>query len=312
MLKDNSTFSLFEGMLKNNLNYIYKGFFTSAITDNIILFTETNLNKSGENSKVKKRIFTILVEGLQNITRHQDLNADIENEGLFLMQNVKGKYYITTGNTIDNQNILKLKTQINKINSLDEEELKDYYKEVLNDNVISSKGGAGLGLIEMARKSDNQLIFDFVKINESTSYFYLTTEIKQKDKEASIQKSAEFLIKSSSYSSSVHCAYYSNIQLMLHILLNDLKLTETEIETKSKQGSKDEGGFHNWLKTIITRELSTRDFMLVRDFNNFFGQLKSLRIKADYKNMLILEPKAKNGLDLSKSITKLLEEKFTV
>lgn len=133
---------------------------------------------------------------------------------------------------------------------------------------------------------------------------------KKKSKEN--QKSAKMLIQNTNYSSSVHCAYYSNIQLMLHILLNDLKLSESDIETKSKQGSIDEGGFHNWLKAAITRELFARDFMLVRDFNNFFGQLKSLRIKADYKNLLILESKAKNGLDLSSRITKLLEEKFTV
>ncbi|MDD3723157.1 MAG: hypothetical protein PHW92_11870 [Lutibacter sp.] len=133
---------------------------------------------------------------------------------------------------------------------------------------------------------------------------------KEKSKEN--QKSANLLIKNSIYSSSVHCAYYSNIQLMLHILLTDFKLSETEIDTKSKEGSIEEGGFHNWLKTAITRELMTRDFMLVRDFNNFFGQLKSLRIRADYKNLLILESKAKNGLNLSKSIIELLEEKFAV
>ena len=136
------------------------------------------------------------------------------------------------------------------------------------------------------------------------------SEWKKKSKEN--QKSAKLLIQNSNFSSSVHCAYYSNIQLMLHILLHDIKLSETEIEAESKQGSLDEGGFHNWLKAAITRELLDRDFMLVRDFNNFFGQLKSLRIKADYKNLLILEQKAKNGLDLSRNITKLLEEKFTV
>lgn len=125
-------------------------------------------------------------------------------------------------------------------------------------------------------------------------------------------KSAELLIKNFNYSSSVHCSYYSNIQLMLHILLIDFRKTETEIDTQSRQGSIDEGGYHNWLKNTITRELFTRNFQLVSDFNNFFGQLKGLRIRADYKNTEIIEQRAKNGLDLSNSIIEILTEEFKI
>lgn len=181
MLRNNSTFTLFKGMLKDNLNYIYRGVFTQNITDNILLFTETNLNKTGESNKIKKRIFTIMVEGLQNITRHQEVSEEdtINEESLFLMQDIDNHYYITTGNPIYKESIPKLTKQIKKINSLNKDELKAYYKQVLNDNVISNKGGAGLGLIEIARKSGNKLIYDFVDLNKNYSYFYLTTEVKQ-------------------------------------------------------------------------------------------------------------------------------------
>ncbi|MBE7661510.1 hypothetical protein [Tenacibaculum finnmarkense] len=133
-----------------------------------------------------------------------------------------------------------------------------------------------------------------------------------KEKSTQNQKSAGTLINNKLYSPSIHCSYYSNIQLMLHILLNDFEKSEARIDAESQQGSIDEKGFHNWLKNIITRELFGRDFMSVRDFNNFFGQLKSLRIKSDYKNMLIIESRAKNGLDLSKKIISILEDKFEV
>lgn len=181
-LKNSFAFKLFKGMLKDNLNYIYRGRFTQNITDSILTLTESNLDKVGESSKIKKRVFTIMVEGLQNITRHQDVDdkETLSNEeGLFLMQDKNSRYYITTGNPIFKKNIGKLTEQINKINSLDADALKLYYKEVLNDNVISDKGGAGLGLIEMARKSGNKLVYDFVDLSENYSYFYLNTEISQ-------------------------------------------------------------------------------------------------------------------------------------
>jgi len=51
---------------------------------------------------------------------------------------------------------------------------------------ISNKGGAGLGLIDMARKSGNKLLYAFEKVDEKFSYFYLHTEIPSKGAERSI------------------------------------------------------------------------------------------------------------------------------
>lgn len=176
-------FDLFSGMQKDNLDYIYRGLFTQNITDNIISLAEFNLNTSGESSKIRKRVFSIMVEGLQNITRHQDeeLTELTQKSGIFVIQKQENNYYVTTGNVIVNNGVVPLTKQLNKINSLEKEDLKSYYKEVLNDNIISNKGGAGLGLIEMARKSGNKLGFDFQNIDETFSYFYLHTKVSGDD-----------------------------------------------------------------------------------------------------------------------------------
>ncbi len=182
---DNSfAFDLFEDMQQNNLNYIYRGVFTQSITDNILLLTEACMNSAGEDSKIIKRVFTILVEGLQNVTRHQGIDGEETSpnqSGIFIIQNQGDKYYITTGNPIQKENIPTLIKQLDKINSLAPDELKAFYKEVLNNNIISNKGGAGLGLIEMARKSGNKLDFDFSDINDRYSYFYMGTTVLLND-----------------------------------------------------------------------------------------------------------------------------------
>lgn len=178
-------FDLFQGMQRDNLNYIYRGLFTQNITDNIISLAEINLDKAGESSKIKKRVFSIMVEGLQNITRHQDENLGEEHKrtGIFVIQKQANNYYVTTGNMVIKNAIDSLTNQLTKINSLEKDELKLYYKKVLNDNIISSKGGAGLGLIEMARKSGNKLAYDFKDINTEFSYFYLHTKVSGEDTE---------------------------------------------------------------------------------------------------------------------------------
>jgi hypothetical protein len=170
-------FILFKAMQKDNLSYIYRGRFTQNITDHILFLAEDNLEKEEQSSKIKKRVYSIMVECLQNITRHQDDTRDnsVENMGLFVIQKKDEKYFITTGNLVEKKNIENITVLIDKINSLEKDELKNYYKEVLDAGSLSHKGGAGLGLIDMARKSGNKLSYVFKDISDEFSYFYLHT-----------------------------------------------------------------------------------------------------------------------------------------
>ncbi|MBN1251958.1 MAG: SiaB family protein kinase [Bacteroidales bacterium] len=172
-------FKLFKAMQKDNLNYIYRGTFTANITDNILALAESNLVKKDDPRAIKRKVYNVMVEGLQNITKHQaDIDLELEeNYGVFVLKKENNNYFITTGNLIENENIDQLTFQIEQVNSLSKDELKEYHKKILIDGKISNKGGAGLGLIDMARKSGNKLLYGFEKYNNSYSYFYLHTEI---------------------------------------------------------------------------------------------------------------------------------------
>ena len=175
-------YKLFKAMQKNNLNYIYRGAFSSNITDNILSLAETNLVKKDDPRMLRRKVYNVMVEGLQNITKHQaNLNVDNKkNYGVFVLKKEHDKYFITTGNLIKNSEIDNLSKQIDQVNSLDKEGLTAYHREVLLHGKISDKGGAGLGLIDMARKSGNKLLYAFENLDQQYSYFYLHTEIPSK------------------------------------------------------------------------------------------------------------------------------------
>ncbi len=175
-------YKLFKAMQKNNLNYIYRGGFTENITDNILSLAETNLVKKDDPRTLRRKVYNVMVEGLQNITKHQaDINVqDEKNYGVFVLKKEHDKYFITTGNLIANDQIESLSKQIDQVNSLDKEGLTAYHRQVLLHGKISEKGGAGLGLIDMARKSGNKLLYAFEKLDDQYSYFYLHTEIPSK------------------------------------------------------------------------------------------------------------------------------------
>ncbi len=171
-------YQLFQDIQQGTLEYCYRGVFNRSITESILSLAETNLKKEQNFSSVKRRVYFIMVEGLQNITRHQELNPENEETvGIFLIQMRDGHFFITTGNVVDNEKVPDLQEKLEMVNSLDSASLKKYYLEVLENGELSKKGGAGLGLIEMCRKSGNKLYYSFRKINEKISYFYFNTKV---------------------------------------------------------------------------------------------------------------------------------------
>ncbi len=178
-----AAYDLFKRIGETDFEYVYRGYFNHNITKKILVLADKSIAKVAGDTQatLQKRIYYIMVEGLQNITHHQDEIANDRNfdkyPGLFAIQKSGEKYFITTGNIIANDKVDDLKSRLDVINSLDREELKKYHREILTGGTISDKGGAGLGLIEMSRKSGSKLHYKFEKLDDEYTYFYLQTQL---------------------------------------------------------------------------------------------------------------------------------------
>lgn len=169
---DASIAELFSVLNKYQLSYAYNGNFTDDLTGRILSLAETNMEVESESSKTRKKVYFIMVESLQNITRHQGSPDERLMDGFFSIHKYHNGYLITSGNIVENNDIADLTQKLNTVNSMDQDKLKEYSKEILKSGGFSNKGGAGLGLIEMVRKSGNKLEFDFKKLDDKYSYFY--------------------------------------------------------------------------------------------------------------------------------------------
>jgi len=178
-----AAYDLFKRIGETDFEYVYRGYFNHNITKKILVLADKSIAKvTGDAQAIlQKRIYYIMVEGLQNITHHQDEIANDRDfdkyPGLFAIQKSGEKYFITTGNIIANDKVDDLKSRLDVINSLGREELKKYHREILAGGTISDKGGAGLGLIEMSRKSGSKLHYKFEKLDDEYTYFYLQTQL---------------------------------------------------------------------------------------------------------------------------------------
>ena len=182
-MSNSSVFDLLHKMDADNIVLAYQG----EINENLLAAVYSMVNRHLEEKKVsldrKKKLFYILIECLQNVFHHQVIipkelsEINVSMTGFVIKTTEKNSFSIITGNYLLNTEIDNLKKKIDEVNALSPEELRTYYQQTLAGNEFSEKGGAGLGIIEMARKSGNKLSYEFTSVNDKYSFFCLAITI---------------------------------------------------------------------------------------------------------------------------------------
>lgn len=161
----------------DHLSLFYRGDFADDITIRLIDLSESHFKKGKEQMSLKKKVSFLMAECFQNVIRYGEaLTSDHylqEQTAYFMTRDYDNKFYIASGNLIEQSKIRFLQDRIANINMQSQEELKEMYMKVLGGEAFTTKGGAGLGMIEMARKSGRKLQTEFEQINDMMAYFYI-------------------------------------------------------------------------------------------------------------------------------------------
>ncbi len=160
--------------------------YRGEITQKIILQTLSDLEKTmdslGEKLKITRKAFNIITECLQNILRYGEKVEDAETDPIFIFDQQETRYVIASGNLLDKARQPKLQDRLDELNAMDWYAVQEAYKEVIKYNLRDrdktqetdkSRNSAGLGFIEMMRKSEQRFVFSFSDWNENTTYFLL-------------------------------------------------------------------------------------------------------------------------------------------
>jgi hypothetical protein len=96
---------------------------------------------------------------------------------MLLVKKENSTYKVTTGNFMPTKKVGAMKAMIDKINGMNKEQLKTYYKEVLCLEEPSLSGFTDLAMIDLARKSSNKVTYQFKWENEHITFFTLESQI---------------------------------------------------------------------------------------------------------------------------------------
>ena len=159
--------------------YSYLGTISQKGLDSILSTVESTLSRETIPNLAKKKIFNILVEGLQNIFfYHKKVKALVSLKEAFVLVNQNsGHCNIAIGNYMFKEDVEGVKSRIETVNKLDRDELRDLYRGVLDVGGKSEVGGAGLGFIDMAKRSSSQLISNFYPVDNKFVLFTLELKV---------------------------------------------------------------------------------------------------------------------------------------
>ncbi len=180
-IRGNNTFNIdswFEKTKEGNILVSYKGDITSDIITALVEKSENIFIENPEISHLKKISFHIVVECLQNLFHHGlSFEEGKPKFGTYLLLFSENTLKIVTGNFIPPEKVQLISDRINQINSMSKDELKTLYKLILNNDEFSEKGGGGLGLIDIARKTGSKLIYEFLPVDEKVLFYILKINI---------------------------------------------------------------------------------------------------------------------------------------
>ncbi len=166
--------NLYNFMDERNILVAFTGHFNHSMATALLKLGKSKINDSGAGLGVNKKIYNILVESIENVSKHS--SQEIKKASMLLLAKSDTHYKIITANPILNSKISELTEKLDLISGLEIAGLKKLYRNQLLAE-RTNENNAGLGIIDIAIKSDSKIKYDFKSLTESSSLYIFQVEI---------------------------------------------------------------------------------------------------------------------------------------
>lgn len=159
-------------MADEDILLAYRDVITEETVQWLLELTELRLTMHGSGKKIRKRVFNIMVECLQNIVKHAD-HSNGNMASILLVSREEDAFCVRSGNMVLNEDVAEFEKRMESVNALAHSELRVAYNDQLEDSDFSEKGGAGLGLLDMYRRSGNPISYFIRPMDDVRSFLSL-------------------------------------------------------------------------------------------------------------------------------------------
>jgi hypothetical protein len=157
--------------------FAHFGNFNQNKVDQIIKITESSLTDAGDRRQGIKRLLNVLIENLQNISLHSAVDKSARMFAYCTIVREENAYRLLSGNLVLSDDIEIIESRMNDLISLDKTALRKLYIETLCNEDFNYKGGAGLGLLTIAKRAADGIRYKVQRIGEDFGYFQMDFRI---------------------------------------------------------------------------------------------------------------------------------------
>lgn len=173
--------SLYASFGDDLLSIIYSGSFPDDLSARLIQLAEEAVGDEDGRRTERTRLAFIMVEAYQNIIRHRaplpEALAKGDGRSMFMLRSGSQLHTVTAIDPVRIRETGKLRELLAAVEGKDRAQLKEMFLGALEHGRISERGGAGLGIIEMARRSGNRLLHSMQPIDPDHARFTLVAAL---------------------------------------------------------------------------------------------------------------------------------------
>lgn len=181
----NRIHDLYDELERERVMLSFNGALTPELVTALLGAVERKMGSLEPDPRTRKRVFNVVMECLQNLYHHNaeltlasdEPGSQSEPHGVVMIVHAEQGYSVLTGNFMAGAEVERLKTHLDRINSLQVEELREFYRATLADGKYGRNGGGGLGMIDIARKSGGKLEYGFVPYDKDNAFFSLNVNV---------------------------------------------------------------------------------------------------------------------------------------
>jgi hypothetical protein len=168
-------------MVRNKLIVAYSGYVTEQVLVAIGGALKQALAADDADFDTVRRVFSVFVEQVQNIIRYSAERHSITKDsgsqpselsyGIVAIGSSDSMFFVSCGNLVLNEDVPNLQKILDEVQKLNKTELRALYREKIRSQPPPESKGAGLGLIEVARRASRPVTYAFKKMDETHTFF---------------------------------------------------------------------------------------------------------------------------------------------
>lgn len=159
----------------------YHGTLDISVLNSLLNKLKNNKEYKMLNKTTSKRVYSLVVECLENICKHSDPDL-LRKPGLASFVTVRSQndnLVISAGNPITGSARVNIENRIIQVNNSDESSLRKSYENIINGDLSGNDKCAGLGFIQMALLTGNKINWSFNPLSNGYLLFEIQLTLKK-------------------------------------------------------------------------------------------------------------------------------------